>query len=181
MIIAAIYPVFLWFFVFRFRRTWPGLALAVVGTLMVWPVARFAQASAGSTGTVLARLVYAEMALIGLVSVWLVTMRRPPTHPVCPYCRYDLSGLPATLPGALCPECGNELNPPPNRASEPYCLSCGRALGELDPAETGQACPGCGAGEESFSNWRKAKEVLARAEAERNRRPGWLRHGRSAR
>lgn len=172
MIIAAIYPVFLWFVVFKLRRTWPGLALAIAGTLAVWPVAQFSQMVAGSvTGGVIAKLVYGEMALIACVSLWLVTMKRPPAHPVCPYCRYDLSGLPSMKAGVsgLCPECGQELNPRAVHPGEPYCLCCGTLLRGLNPDATGQTCPGCGADESEFGNWTRAKAVLARAQAERAR------------
>lgn len=170
MIIAAIYPVFLWLLAFRFRRTWPGFALVAIGTLLVWPVAQLAAAVAGPTGGVIAKLVYGEMTLIGLVALWLATMRRPPSYPMCPYCRYDLTGLPLDAAGAVCPECGQELHPSPTRALEPYCLCCGRLLKGLDPRATGQTCPGCGAGEEEFGNWKRARAVLARAQAERSRR-----------
>jgi hypothetical protein len=183
VIIAAIYPVFLWFVVFRLRRTWPGLVLALLGTAAVWPAAQVSQMIGGSvTGGVIAKLVYGEMTLIGLVSLWLVTMRRPSTHPVCPYCRYNLTGLMGMdEPGRVCPECGHELNPPPSRPEQPYCLCCGRVLAGLDANATGQTCPGCGAGEDEFGNWTRAKAVRERAAAERARGgDGWT-HGRNAR
>ena len=173
MIIAAIYPVLLWFLVFRFRRTWPGFLLALLGTLAVWPIAHLTQTLSGPiTGLVFSRIVYGEMALIGLVAAWLVSMRLPPTHPVCPYCRYDLRGLPIGTPGSVCPECGQALNPKSSDPTEPFCLCCGCKLASLDPALTGQTCPACGADESDFGNWTRAKTVRARAESERTRRQG---------
>lgn len=172
MIIAAIYPVFLWFVVFKLRRTWLGVALAIAGTLAVWPVAQLSQMVAGSiTGGVIAKLIYGEMTLIAVVSLWLVTMRRPPAYPVCPYCRYNLSGLPARKgrESGRCPECGQELNPKAVHPGEPYCLCCGTLLRGLDPNTSGQTCPGCGAVEAEFGNWKRAKAVLARAQADRAR------------
>lgn len=177
MIIAAIYPVLLWFLVFRFRRTWPGVAIFVIGTLLVWPVARGAQSVSGSIiGGVLANMVYGEMALIGLVAAWLLTMRRPPAYPVCPYCRYNLTGLPTGIPGSVCPECGQVLNPSPTDPTDPFCLCCGTKLVGLDPNASGQTCPSCGADECDFGNWTRAKAVRARADAARAGP-----HGRSAR
>ena len=93
-------------------------------------------------------------------------MRRPPANPTCPYCCYDLTGLPGE-PGSVCPECGHVLKPSPEDPTEPYCLCCGHKLGHLDPAQRGQTCPACGAGESDFGNWTRAKTVRARAEAER--------------
>jgi hypothetical protein len=170
VIIAAIYPVFLWFMVFRFRRTWLGIVFAVAGTLMVWPVALLAQRISGaSTGFVLSRLVYGEMTLIGIVSAWLAAMRRPPTNPVCPYCKYDLTGLPHQV-GAVCPECGYDLVPGSRNPLESSCRCCGHRLGLLDPSSTNLTCPACGAGEVDFSNWPRGRELRERIRAEKEGR-----------
>lgn len=186
MIIAAIYPVFLWFFVFRMRRTWRGAALVACGTLAFWPIAQLVQMIGGTvTGGVIAKLVYAEMILIGLVAFWLVLMRRPSSIPLCPYCRYNLAGLPTGSPDAVCPECGNTLHPELKRPDTPFCLACGHVLVGLDPDATGQRCPACGADESEFGNWKRARAVLAKAQADRarqRRRPADDGdHGRSAR
>lgn len=181
MIIAAIYPVFLWFMVFRFRRTWVGIAFAVAGTLMVWPIALVAQRISGaSTGFVLSRLVYGEMALIGIVSTWLVTMRRPPTNPVCPYCKYDLTGLSHDV-GTICPECGNDLFPGNKDPLESYCLCCGQRLGRLDPNTTGLTCPTCGAGEADFGNWPRGRYLREQIRAEKEGRAPRAPQGRKTR
>ncbi|MFT3685657.1 MAG: hypothetical protein QM783_12145 [Phycisphaerales bacterium] len=170
MIIAAIYPVFLWFMVFRFRRTWLGAAIAIVGTLLVLPIGLLTQRISGATtGFVLSRIIYGEMTLIGIVSAWLATMRRAPGNPVCPYCKYDVTGL-SLNPGTVCPECGNELIPGNRDPREPYCLCCGQKLGPLNPSVPGQTCPSCGAGEVDFGNWGRARVLREQARAKRDGR-----------
>ncbi|MBY0309087.1 MAG: hypothetical protein K2Q09_10130 [Phycisphaerales bacterium] len=165
VIIAAIYPVFLWFMVFRFRRTWPGVALALSGTLLVWPAAEFARHAPGnSTGFALSRIVYGEMVLIGVVSAWLALMRRPPGYPVCPYCRYSLVGLATDAPRAVCPECGHLLHPERENPAEPFCLCCGQRLGgAAGMSRVPERCPSCGAGQEDYGNWVRADRVRRRA------------------
>jgi hypothetical protein len=120
IVLAAIYPVFLWLLVFRYRRTWPGVLIAVIGTTLVWFIADLIAFLGNETNNggpaIFANLIRGEMVFIGVVSAWLCSMRRKPDHPHCPYCRYDLSGHTAALP-RICPECGQSL--PPLRPSVP--------------------------------------------------------------
>lgn len=172
MIIAAIYPVFLFIFVYRQRRTWLGLAIALCGTALLWPIARLVrylvQQNAGEqTGVMFSNLVYGEMTLIGLIALWLVSMKRRTKQPLCPYCHYDMTGLPVGATGTTCPECGNTLKAEPMRPWMPVCHGCGMTLEKLDPTVSGQTCPGCGADESQFGNWTRAKALRTEAIAKR--------------
>jgi hypothetical protein len=116
LIIAAIYPVLLWLVVFRFRRRLVGLVVLGAGTLVLWPLATIVTKlgavglSGGGGGMLVAKLMWAEMFLVVLIggALWLV--RRPPAHPYCAYCHYDLTGLDTSQVQVPCPECGECLS-----------------------------------------------------------------------
>lgn len=84
------------------------------GTLVLWPLAslvtKIGFGGAGGGGMLVAKLMWAEMFLVVLIGAALWLVRRPPEHPYCAYCHYDLTGLDTSADAVPCPECGECLS-----------------------------------------------------------------------
>lgn len=140
MIIAAIYPVFVWFLVYRLRRTLIGISLPFVSAALVVLIAPLLQTMIGRSAVPLLPLLYAEAGLLLAVGLWLSLMPRPvPTGSRCEHCGYSLAGLDTAVQGALCPECGGDVTPPSLRK----CDTCGTSLANVDLSRRGQRCRRC--------------------------------------
>ncbi len=144
LILAAIYPVIVWFLIYRLRRTWPGFVLAIVAGSVVWALAPTIKSFVPKGGEVISVLIYAEAALVSIIGLWIATLRRPPNlHVYCPSCHYDLEGLTPEAMGTRCPECG-ELLPPRERPKVlANCPTCDQALTAADLRGRGPRCPTC--------------------------------------
>lgn len=141
LILAAIYPVLVWFLAYRYRRTPIGIAIPIMAGLLAGTLAPMLRVWAGRSAEALVPLVYAESVLVLAVGVWLSLMpRRKPSGHYCPHCHYDLAGLDTTTPGAVCPECGGDVTP----ASLNSCSTCQAPTEGRDLTRTGQRCSRCG-------------------------------------
>jgi len=141
VIIAALYPVCVWFVVYRLRRTPLGVALPFFSAALVVVIAPLLQHFIGRSAVPLMPLVYAEAALLLSVGLWLALMPRPvPPGSRCEHCSYNLAGLDTNVQGARCPECGGDVTPPSLRK----CETCGNTLAGVDLSQRGQRCGRCG-------------------------------------
>lgn len=124
------YAVVVWFFAFRWRRSWRGLAAVLIGaglalglglavpTLQVTYFNVNPNQAGGAAP--LRLLVFAEAGLVLGGGLLIVSLARPPAHPHCPFCHYDTRGLETTQ--STCPECGQPIHgfpPPPRRGGRP--------------------------------------------------------------
>jgi hypothetical protein len=97
--------VVIWFLALRFRRRWQAFAIVPAASLAIYllvPVLR--QISAADVGIYL--LLGAEAAVVLVVGLFIAVLPRPPAHPHCHYCQYDMRGLHGHRSDQLCPECG---------------------------------------------------------------------------
>lgn len=106
MVLAALYPVIVWLFVFRYRRTLLGLLLAVGAVIAAWLLADLmVYFAGGNNGQLLRLLIRAETVLLAVISLWLWSMKRRPLYVHCDSCWYDLRGH-TSASVVQCPECG---------------------------------------------------------------------------
>jgi DNA-directed RNA polymerase subunit RPC12/RpoP len=143
LILAAIYPVLVWFLVYRLRRRWSGFALAILAGTLVWVLAPTLGRLIPRGSELIGALIYAEAVLVTLIGLWIATLRRPPAvDHYCSHCHYDLDGL-ILGPGARCPECGEGVpTREPPKALE-RCTTCGLMLAGVDLASRKGRCPTC--------------------------------------
>lgn len=91
-----------------------GAAVLAAGTVVLWPLANLVTkigfGGAGGGGMLVAKLMWAEMFLVVLIGVALWLVKRPPEHPYCAYCHYDVSGIDLSAGQVPCPECGECLS-----------------------------------------------------------------------
>lgn len=143
LILAAIYPVVIWYLVYRLRRTWAGFALALTAGLAVWALAPAIARLIPRGGELIGVLIYAEAALVTLIGVWIATLRRPPTvDHYCPHCHYDLDGLDLRT-DTRCPECGEGLPGRDRPKALEKCPTCGEDLEGIDLRSRKGRCPTC--------------------------------------
>jgi hypothetical protein len=112
VILFAVHAVIVWALAFRWRRTWLGVGVVLLGATLPALITRtpelfrFIPASYQfmNFGVELKLLLWAESAMVLLLGGFILLLPRRPTHAHCPYCFYDTRGLDPKLD--LCPECG---------------------------------------------------------------------------
>lgn len=105
MILFAIYAVIVWYLALRFRRRWQAFAIVPVASVSVYllvPLMR--HVNVADIGLYI--LLGAEAVVILIVGLFIAVLPRPPAHPHCHYCKYDMRGLHGLSPEQRCPECG---------------------------------------------------------------------------
>jgi DNA-directed RNA polymerase subunit RPC12/RpoP len=141
VIIAAIFPIFIWFLCYRFRRSAIGITIPFAAGALVMILSPLLKAFLLRSAEPLLPLIYAEAVLITGVGLWLATMpRKKDRDRSCRHCEYDLTGLDINVEGARCPECGGDITP----ASTHTCVTCSASLHALDLTIPGQRCKKCG-------------------------------------
>lgn len=148
VILFAVYAVVVWFFALRYRRRWPAFVMVPVAALAVfWLNAALTRVGLAAGGFNLLLLGEAAIVLIG--GLFIAFLPRPPAHPHCHYCHYDLRGHDdfntATF---VCPECGHPADGYASLrrtgARWPSCTHCAASLkGMHREADLGYFCEGC--------------------------------------
>lgn len=105
MILFAVYAVIIWYLALRFRRRWQAFAIVPIASISVYvlvPLMR--HVNVADIGLYI--LLGAEAVVILIVGLFIAILPRPPAHPHCHYCKYDMRGLQGRGPDQRCPECG---------------------------------------------------------------------------
>jgi hypothetical protein len=143
MIFFPVYAVLIWYFCLRWRRTWIGWAMLLLGVAGVGVVAWFHQTinhmlNGAWDGPLFPILLAAEAALVFVVGAFIALLPLEVVQLPCRGCRYDLAGLEEENP--TCPECG--MAHAARKVRRRLCRGCGREM--FLPRRENPTCDSCG-------------------------------------
>lgn len=144
MVLFPLYAVFIWYFCFRWRRSWVGLACLFLGVAGVGVAAWIHWAltqtfSEKFVNPMLFQLLLAiEAGMVLIVGGFIVMLPVEVAETPCRRCRYDLAGLDEDNP--TCPECG--MLHAARKVRKTTCRGC-RAEMFLVRGDN-PTCPSCG-------------------------------------
>jgi hypothetical protein len=143
MVLFPAYAVLVWYFAFRWRRTWIGWASVLVGVGAVGLIAVLHRTINGLLagaldGPMFPMMLAAEAGFVFLVGAFIVMLPIDAPDLPCRRCHYDLSGLEAENP--TCPECG--MPHAAIKVKKRHCRVCNAEF--FVTRQENPPCPKCG-------------------------------------
>jgi hypothetical protein len=144
MVLFPLYAVFIWYFCFRWRRSWVGwgaLFLGVLGVgVLAWVHRMLTIAFSGDfeNPMLFQLLLAAEAGLVLFVGGFIVLLPMEVADTPCRGCSYDLAGLEEDNP--TCPECG--MVHAARKVRRRVCRGCGVEMFLV--RGDNPTCPSCG-------------------------------------